>query len=59
LFKHLPYLLIVADLAHRRDRCSKCRRGSCLLVAFPPQLTRAGLVAITVPLALEGDQPQA
>jgi len=28
-------LLIVADLAHHRDRCAKCRRGSCLVAALP------------------------
>jgi hypothetical protein len=28
-------LLIVAGLAHHRDGCAKCRRGSCLVAALP------------------------
>jgi hypothetical protein len=27
-------MLIVADLAHHRDRCAKCRRGSCVVAAL-------------------------
>jgi hypothetical protein len=32
--KQLPALLNVADLARHRDRCAKCRRGSCLVAAL-------------------------
>ena len=33
--KQVSAPLIVADLAHHRERCAKCRRGSCLVAALP------------------------